>query len=57
MVSSGVVQFLDVSEVGPFVPAGPTQRFRFYATTRGQAVIVFQHTGNDPQVKDTVDVH
>lgn len=30
-VSSEVVQFLDVSLVGPYVPAGPTQRFHFSA--------------------------
>jgi hypothetical protein len=46
-VSSGAVQFLDVSVVGPYVPAGPTQQFRFNATTRGNAIIVFQHTGGD----------
>ena len=55
-VSSGAVHFLDVSSVSPYVPAGPTQRFRFAATTRGKAVIVFQHTGNDRTVEDTVDV-
>jgi hypothetical protein len=46
-VSSGVVHFLGVSFVGPNVPAGPTQQFRFNTTTRGSAIIVFQHTGGD----------
>jgi len=55
-VSSGAVDFLDVSLVSPYVPAGPTQRFRFDATTRGKGIIVFQHTGNNPTVEDTVDV-
>jgi hypothetical protein len=55
-VSSGAVHFLDVSSVSPYVPAGPTQRFRFDATTRGKAVIVFQHTGSSRTVEDTVDV-
>jgi hypothetical protein len=55
-VSSGAVDFLDVSLVSPYVPAGPTQRFRFDATTRGKAIIVFQHTGNNRTVEDTVDV-
>ena len=55
-VSSQAVHFLDVSQVTPNVPAGPTQRFRFDATTRGTAVIVFQHTGNNRTVEDTVDV-
>ena len=55
-VSSGAVHFLDVAQVIPVVPAGPTQRFRFDATTRGKAIIVFQHTGNNRTVEDTVDV-
>ena len=55
-VSSQAVHFLDVSQVSPVVPAGPTQRFRFSARTRGEAVIVFQHTGNNRTVEDTVDV-
>jgi hypothetical protein len=55
-VSSGAVQFLDVAQAAFAVPAGPTQRFRFEATTRGTAVIVFQHTGNNRTVEDTVDV-
>ena len=55
-VSSEAVHFLDVSQVIPIVPAGPTQRFRFDATTRGKAIIVFQHTGNKRTVEDTVDV-
>jgi hypothetical protein len=55
-VSSDAVHFLDVSQAIPVVPAGPTQRFRFDATTRGKAIIVFQHTGNNRTVEDTVDV-
>ena len=55
-VSSGAVQFIDVAQVTPVVPAGPTQRFRFDAVSRGKAVIVFQHTGNNRTVEDTVDV-
>ena len=55
-VSTAMVHFLDVSQVIPVVPAGPTQRFRFDATTRGKAIIVFQHTGNNRIVEDTVDV-
>jgi hypothetical protein len=55
-VSSAAVHFLDVSQTAITVPAGPTQRFRFDATTRGKAIIVFQHTGNNPPVEDTVDV-
>jgi hypothetical protein len=55
-VSSGAVQFLDVADIGPYVPAGPTQKFRFAARTRGEAIVVFQHTGNNRTVEDTVDV-
>ena len=55
-VSTAVVHFLDVSQVIPVVPAGPTQRFRFDATTRGRAILLFQHTGNNRTVEDTVDV-
>ena len=55
-VSSQAVHFRDVSQVTPNVPAGPTQRFRFDAATRGTAVIVFQHTGNNRTVEDTVEV-
>jgi hypothetical protein len=55
-VSSEAVRFLDVSVVSPYVPAGPTQRFRFDATTRGKAIIVFQHTTTNRTVEDTVNV-
>lgn len=55
-ISSDAVRFVTVSLVSPYVPAGPTQRFQFAAMTRGKAVIVFQHTGNDREVQDTVDV-
>jgi hypothetical protein len=61
-VSSGVVHFLGVSLVGPYVPAGPTQQFRFNATTLGNAIIVFRYTAtgvNEPEmlpVEDTVRV-
>ena len=55
-VSSAAVHFLDVAQTALAVPAGPTQRFRFDATTRGKAIVVFQHTGNNPTVEDTVDV-
>jgi hypothetical protein len=55
-VSSGAVRFVDVSLVSPYVPAGPTQRFRFDARTRGKAIIVFQHTDNNRTVEDTIDV-
>jgi hypothetical protein len=56
-VSSETVQFLGVSLVSPYVPAGPTQRFRFAAQSKGKAIIVFQHTGNNRVVEDTVNVY
>lgn len=61
-VSSGAVQFLDVSIVGPNIPAGPKQQFRFNAATRGTAIVVFRRTGAGagpemlPSVEDTVQV-
>ena len=55
-VSSGAVQFLDVSIVGPNIPAGPKQQFRFNAATRGTAIVAFQNTGMNRTVEDTVQV-
>lgn len=55
-ISSPAVDFVDVTLVSPYVPAGPTQRFRFRAVEPGRAVIVFRHTGTMPEVRDTVQV-
>lgn len=55
-VSSGVVRFLDASQVSFTVPAGPTQQFRFVALIPGKAIGVFQNTGRTPTVEDTVNV-
>jgi hypothetical protein len=55
-VSSPSVRFLDVSQADVAVPAGPTQRFRFLAVSRGRAVITFRHTAQARVVEDTVDV-
>jgi hypothetical protein len=55
-VSSTVLRFLDVRLVGPPVPAGVTQRFRFAAVRHGRAILVFHHTGQSRTVEDTVDV-
>jgi hypothetical protein len=56
VVSSSVVRFRDVSDVSPFVPAGPTQRFRFLAMGAGDAVVTFTHTESNRVVEDTVQV-
>ncbi len=56
-ISSSAVRFLGASVVGPYVPAGPTQVFRFMAVARGQAVVTFHHTDDDPEVRDTMNVH
>jgi hypothetical protein len=53
-VSSSAVQFRDMSQVIPVVPAGPTQRFRFLATGPGSAIVRFTHTDRNPIVEDTV---
>jgi hypothetical protein len=55
-VSSAAVHFLDASLVGPYVPAGPTQQFRFAALVPGKAIVVFQNTGMTSTVEDTVNV-
>jgi hypothetical protein len=55
-ISSGVVRFVDMTIVGPPVPAGPKQRFRFETTARGMAVISFRHSGIRPSIDDTVVV-
>jgi hypothetical protein len=55
-ISSTAVRFLDVAFVGPVVPAGPRQLFRFAAQTSGIAVITFRHTGTTPAVIDTIAV-
>jgi hypothetical protein len=51
------VRFLDMSFVGPFLPSGPTQKFRFQAAFTGQATIVFRHTESRPEAIYVVDVH
>jgi hypothetical protein len=55
-ISSPAVRFLDVSDVGPYVPAGVRQRFRFTARASGVAIITFRHSGTNPVVTDTVAV-
>ena len=56
-LSSPSIRFLDVAFVTPTVPAGPTQRFRFKAEAPGQTIILFLHSGSNPAVSDTVEVH
>jgi hypothetical protein len=55
-ISSDAVRFLDVSQAAAAVPAGATQRFRFFAQGRGLAVISFTHTGSNPVIADTITV-
>lgn len=54
--SSSSVLFVDVASCGN-LPAGVTQCFHFRAASPGQAVLTFTHTGSNPTVQDTVDVH
>lgn len=56
-VSSSAVRFLGASLVGPYIPAGPTQVFRFMAVVSGQAIVAFHHTGVNSEVDDTINVH
>jgi hypothetical protein len=53
-LSSSAIQFRDMADVCPCVPAGPTQRFRFLAAGPGSAVVRFTHTDRNPMVEDTV---
>ena len=55
-ITGSAVRFLGVALVGPYVPAGPTQVFRFKAVALGQAIIQFEHTDRNPAVNDTVVV-
>jgi hypothetical protein len=55
-ISSAAIRFLEMSYVSPAVPAGPTQEFRFRSVAPGLAIIAFRHTGQNPMVKDTVEV-
>jgi hypothetical protein len=55
-ISSPALRFEEVDFVSPHVPAGPTQEFRFRALAKGQAIVVFTHTGNNQTVTDTVTI-
>ena len=57
LVSSSALRFLNVALISPYVPAGPTQQFRFKGEALGQAIVVFQHSGSNPAVSDTVNVY
>ncbi|MEP6571192.1 MAG: hypothetical protein ABJD11_00800 [Gemmatimonadota bacterium] len=56
-ISGASVLFTGVAEVGPAVPAGPTQAFSFVGVKRGRAIVTFGHTGANIAVVDTIDVH
>jgi hypothetical protein len=47
-VSSGSIQFLDVSLAKVRSPGGPTQVFRFRAVENGQTLIRIPHTADGP---------
>jgi hypothetical protein len=58
-ISSGAVAYLGVDVVPPYLPAGPTQRFRFRAASAGQAIITFRRMLGGSLVsvvEDTVQV-
>lgn len=46
-----------MSYVGPAVPSGPRQLFRFRAEATGTTIVTFHHTGDFPTVEDTVVVY
>ncbi len=55
-LSSPSLRFLDVTDVPPYNPGGPVQRFRFTATVPGRTIITFTHFENRPIAQDTIDV-
>ncbi len=55
-VSSAALRYESVRLLSPYVPAGPTQEFRFRAVSPGQAIVVFNHTGYNATITDTVVV-
>ena len=59
-LSSSNLRFLDVAVVGPYVPAGPRQLFRFTAAAPGRVVVSFQHSegidGKRYVVVDTIEI-
>ena len=55
-ISSAALRFLDATIVGPNVPAGPRQLFRFRGASRGTALVVIEHSGSNPTIRDTVIV-
>jgi len=56
-IEGTAVTFLDASFVGPQVPAGPTQVFRFKAVQPGRAILAFHNPSQNRTVSDTVLVH
>jgi hypothetical protein len=56
-LSSGAIRFLSAALVGPPVPAGETQLFRFRGVAPGTAIITFSHSGSSATIMDTVTVH
>lgn len=50
-VSAPVLQFLGMEFVGPFVPAGPQQEFRFRAAAPGLATISFHPLATTPRFR------
>ena len=55
-ISSTALRFLGDSIIGPYVPAGPRQLFRFQGVSAGRAIVVLTHSGHEPTITDTVVV-
>jgi len=56
-ISSTAIRFVSSTLVGPAVPAGETQLFRFKGVRSGSAIITFQHTNISAAIVDTVAVY
>lgn len=55
-VSSPALRFVNDTLIGPYIPAGPTQLFRFKAEAVGRAIVLLRHSGNNPDISDTVNI-
>jgi hypothetical protein len=56
-MSSGSAHFVNVSLVGPAVPAGVTQLYSFIGVDPGTTIVTFVHSGTSAIVVDTLVVH
>jgi len=56
LISSAVLRFDTVAVIGPPIPSGQTQEFRFRAVAAGRAIVTFSHSDHNAPVTDTITV-